>query len=157
MIENEKRVSSSSQVLEARIELREHLMLEAVLMDKIGTLPEENFCRDPREAFARGAGYAYLGVLHGGTSDGDRHVFSAFFDQQPQNKYLDEMTVRRNQNALIKAALDQFDSEEPMFIEDSVDPYKVEELMAFIEGYEITRDYFAATGTVSSESVAELA
>lgn len=156
-MENEKRVSSVSLVLEARHELREHLELDAVLMEKIATLPEESFCRDPREALARGAGYAYLSVKNGGVSDGDRHVFSAFFAQHPQNRYLDEMTVRRSQNALIRAALDQFDSVEPIAVDESVDPYKVEEMMAFIEGYELTRDYFAAVGFISQESEAELA
>lgn len=131
-MEYEQRLTPQSRLFEARNELREHIDLETSLIEQINELPEDDFCHNARESLALGAGYAYL--CRHDVKHTEEDVFEAFFSLQPRNNYVDEITVRRTEQALIKALA------EPM--DDTVDLYVLEELAAFIEGYEVTRRYF---------------
>lgn len=143
MVENEHRISPLSLLFEARHELRKHLALETVLIEKICELPEDDFCHDAREAMTLGAGYAYLQKDRDPGEDQWIHVFAAFLALQPRSRYADPDVIREQHEKIIKAALDWFDSPEPPEIDPAVNQYTVEALVAFIEGFMITRDYFA--------------
>ena len=149
-METNQQVSRFSHLLEARHELRQHLALETALIERISELPEEDFCHHPREALALGAGYAYLTKDEETPDEQGIHIFSAFFALQPRNKYLDPEVVRSQREMIIKAALDSLDSELPE-LDPAINPYTVRELTAFIEGFVMTRDHFAAQEYSSSE------
>ena len=157
MIENEYRVSPLSLLFEARLELRKHIALETTLIEKICELPEDDFCHNARESMSLGAGYAYTQLDEADSENQWIHVFTAFLDLQPCNRYLDEATVRASNEKIIKAALDWLDSDEPPEIDPSVNQYVVEGLVAFIEGFTVTREYFESQGYTSPSPVAESA
>lgn len=155
-METDKRVSPLSLLFEARHELRQHLALETVLIERICELPEDDFCHDAREAMSLGAGYAYL-HLEDDAEDQWIHIFSVFLDLQPRSRYQDEAFTREKNEKIIKAALDWLDNDEPPEMDPAVNQYTVEALVAFIEGFVITRDYFEAQGRTSPSPMAETA
>ena len=157
MIENEYRISPFSLLFEARNELRKHLELEDMLIEKICALPEDDFCRDARESMSLGAGYAYIQQDRNSTEDQWFHVFTTFLALQPRSRYTDELTILRNNEKIIKAALDWLDNEESPDMDPTVDQYVVEGLVAFIDGFITARDYFAAQGYDLSASATEVA
>ena len=157
MIGNEQRVSPLSLLFEARLELRKHNELERVLIEKICELPEDDFCHSARESMSLGASYAYLQLNQDDAEDQWTHAFTAFLNLQPRNRYTDELTIRRNNEKIIKAALDRLDSDEPPEMDSTVDKYVVEGLVAFIDGFTLTREYFEAQGDASSLPMAESA
>ena len=150
-METKPQVSRFSHLLEARHELRQHLVLETTLIERISELPEEDFCQNIREALALGAGYA--SVLRDQEADDDQwlHVFSTFFALQPRNRYLDPEHVRQQQGVIIKAALDGLDNGRFPEIDPAINHYTIMELAAFIEGFTMTRDYFATDVEVGEE------
>lgn len=157
MIENERRVSPLSLFFEARHELRKHDDLEDALIERICELPEDDFCHNARESMSLGAGYAYLQLDQDGAEDQWTHVFTAFLALQPRSRYADELTVRRNNEKIIKAALDWLDSDEMPEIDPAVNQYVVEGMVAFINGFALTREYFEAQRSISSLPIAESA
>lgn len=142
-METERRLSPLSRLFEARHELRQHLALETALIERITELPEDDFCRSAREAMSLGAGYAYLCSENETSEDQWLHVFNAFFDLQPHNRYQDPYIARENNEKTVKAALDWLGSDETPEIDPAVNQHTVESLVAFIEGFMMTRDYFA--------------
>jgi hypothetical protein len=141
-METPKRVSPLSLLIEARHELRSHLALETTLMQRISELPEDNFCHHARESLAYGAGYAHTEFARNEAEDQWCHVFSAYFALQPRNKYLDEAVVRETNERVIKAALDWLDNDDMPVIDPDINQYTVEGLVAFVEGFAMTREYF---------------
>lgn len=153
----ERRGPSLSHIYEARLELRKHLVLETVLMERSYELPEESDFLDAPKAMAIGAGYAYTQLEKPETEDRWLHVFTVFFETRPRNHHMNENVVRETNEKIIKTALDWLGNDEPPEIDPSIDPYVVEELVAFIEGFTITRDYFAAQGYTSPSIMVESA
>lgn len=150
-MEIEHRVSSLSHLFEARHELRKHLVLETALIEQICELPEDDFCHQAREAMALGAGYAYLQKDKEPGEDQWIHVFTAFFALQPRHRYEDPEVTRARQEEIIKAALDWYDSTEEPNIDPHINQYTVEGLAAFINGFVMTREYFATDAPVESD------
>lgn len=156
-MEYQPRLSPLSRLFEARIELTNHLALETALIERVHELPEDDFCHNAREALALGAGYAYLKKDVVNQENNDVHVFLAFFATKPRNRYLDQMSVRRNQQALIKAVADKMNGHGQNTVDETVDPYEIEELEAFMDGYAITSEYFAAQNRQRHLESSELA
>lgn len=156
-METDIRVSPLSLLFEARHELRTHLVLETALIGRINEFPEDDFCHNARESMSLGAGYAYTQLHRDSSEDQWFHVFSTFFAMQPRNKYSDEAGEREVGGKVIKAALDWLDRKEPPEIDPNINQYTVEELVAFIEGFMMTREYFESQGYTSPSPVAELA
>lgn len=134
-MEHEHRLSPTSRLFEARHELRQHLGLETALTERIGELPEDDFCHIARESFQMGAGYAYL---HRGIDVSLESVFAAFFATQPQNRYLDQETVTLGRKEISEAALTLLKTGEMPDIKSHIDVYQVEASAAFTEGYLMT-------------------
>jgi len=147
-METQKRVSSLSLLTEARHELRSHLALETALIECIGELPEDDFCHQARETLQYGAAYAYSRRETGG-ADELAHVFVAFFETQPRNRYLDDDVIREAQQRVIDAALEHLEDQDFEEIDPTLNQYTIEALAAFINGYRMARDYFAAQDKTS--------
>lgn len=153
-MEPDKRLSPLSLLFEARHELRTHLALETALIELTAELPEDDFCHQAREALQLGAGYAYQ--RRETADDGELdHLVDAFFATQPRNRYQDtqDLQQRHLYPALLYRRYQRIVGE----LHPAIDPYTVEALAAFIDGFEITRDYFADQNHTSPTPAVESA
>lgn len=84
-------------------------------------------------------------------------MFAAFFETQPRNRYIDEITLRREQQALIYAALQDSEQVQRSSEQHTVDQFKVAELRAFIEGYITTVTYLVSQDRMNKMPMSDLA
>lgn len=123
----------ANRLLEARVSLRSHIALETTLLERIGELPEDDFCHFARETFQMGAGYAYHQRHEAMTTIED--AFSIFFATQPRNRYLDHEVVVLEEKRVALAALQFVETGAMPDLESHIDPYQVEAAAAFTEGF----------------------
>jgi hypothetical protein len=161
------RLSPQSLFLEARIRLRKHEALEAVLLDMIAGLPEDDFCRTAREDLQLGAGCAYedspeLDMMELDKVEIPEHpermlfveqlekACHYFFMTRPRNRHLDEVTVLRRRQEVCTAVFSYLYDEQELGHEGTLDPYEVEGLAAFIRGFSLV--YAAASQATSGRN-----
>lgn len=138
------------RLLDARNRIRTSIAIETVLMDRIGTLPEDNFCHQARESYQLGAGYAWL--MHetdfnetDSTLDSSNDVLgmgkerfldacNAFHQTKPRNKYASSEEEAFRRNALNHAVQSVLDADGRIDVSPEIDLYDLEEQLAFIEG-----------------------
>ena len=125
-----------NRYFDARAELRQCSTIETVLIERIGELPEDDYCHHARESMQLGAGYALIAHQEGcvGYVTDMQHVFAAYFAVQPQNRYLSEEAYRHQQLTTIEAAMKHL---EDIQLEPHEDPHDAAALAAFFEGYSI--------------------
>lgn len=151
MSEHEFRISPISLLFEARHELRKHLALETKLIECIDALPEDDFCHHARESLQLGAGYALLRLSHdlGFTIENTRtaidpeslrNAHATYFSIQPRNKYEPEDEAQERHKHLSDASLVRTYNRPRLDIEARVDPYELNALTAFTDGYIIVID-----------------
>lgn len=145
-----------SRSLEARHNIRQHLALETVLVERIAELPEDDFCSTEVESLQLGAGYAQhlheLGELyapmHAGIDDSEA-ILEAFFATRPRNRYLYEHEVAEHRKQIHEAVITP-DLELP----DHIDPYEVSAASRFLEGYLTVVEYHGTSDAPSFDTVA---
>lgn len=162
----EGRLSPQSVFLEARIRLRKHEALEAVLLDMIAELPEDDFCNTAREDLQLGAGCAYedspeLDMMELEGVEIPKHPEQTLFVEQlekachyffltrPRNRHLDEVTTLRRRQELCTATFSYLYDGEELEYDGPLDPYEIEGLAAFIRGFALV--YTAASAVTHSQ------
>lgn len=135
-MEHQKPHEIAHRLLEARHDLRANLILETTLIERIAELPEDDFCHFSREAFQMGAGYAYQQREVEDVSFDD--VLATFFATRPRNRYLDPEVVEAERSTVNQAAFWLLETGEMPQLESHVDPYQVEAVAAFAEGFMVT-------------------
>ncbi len=132
-----------NRLFEARNDLRSHIPLETALIERISTLPEDDYCCTDIESLQLGAGYAHL--LHEGQNIFEpaqyeakytMFVLQAFFATRPINRYRHEHMVYEQQKQICEAVLTP-----DIGLSDHLDPYEVSAAAMFLEGYLMTTAY----------------
>lgn len=144
---DEPRVSRTSLFDEARGEFRDHGDIETVVMARIASLPENDFCHFARESFQDGVGFAYL--RFDGTAGADAFivdtsevvrlhddVVEAFFHTRPRNRHSGFDKPRVHRELLEQLAIQVLFGDHKA-CPDSVDQYEFAAFLAFIEGYQL--------------------
>lgn len=145
------RISWLSVLTDARQELRSHLVLETALMEHAAALPPETHDdHNSQETFQFGAGWAYI-QRH--TPDlGPEDIYDAFFAIKLKRWNLPEEYLSWERQHVIAVA-------QLMLVGEDLELYQLDmrievpiaqDLVAFIEGFVITRDYFADLGYTPS-------
>ncbi len=134
---------------EARHNLRKHLALETMLIERIAHLPEDNYCCQDAEYFQIGAGYAQM--LYEGTGAIDpfgydteytAKMLETFFETRPQNRYLHDYQVLEYRKQVHEAVISP-----ELGLPDHIDPYEVSAAELFLEGYLLVTAYHSRNST----------
>ncbi|MEO5499145.1 MAG: hypothetical protein ABIR46_01440 [Candidatus Saccharimonadales bacterium] len=132
-----------NRCFEARHNLRNHLALETMLIERIAELPEDDFCHFAREAFQIGTGYAQM--LHedsklfdpsGYDSDYTAKILEGFFEIRPRNRYLRDYQILEYRKQIYEGVVSP-----ELELPDHLDPYEVSAASHFLEGYLLVTAY----------------
>jgi hypothetical protein len=145
---NESRFGCKSQLINARNDLRIDSVIDALVIERVNTLPEDNFCHFARESFQLGAGYAHMASTEtlgdeAMTSDAagnitiSRSIVKTFFDSLPQNRHMSPETAEGHQTAIANLAARALLGEIYAPLHPTVDVYQFKAFIAFIEGYRL--------------------
>lgn len=132
-----------NQCFEARHNLRKHLTLETMLIERIAQLPEDDYCCQDAEYYQIGAGYAQMLHEHGSTVDPSGYnsnytanILEGFFATRPRNRYLHDYHVLEHQKQIYENVLSP-----KLELPDHIDPYEVSAARLFVEGYLLVTAY----------------